>query len=219
MSFLPPPVGGKWSDWAESINRFLIRNINQLQFLRGGESAESDGLLMWDRAEEQVVVSYNGSFEHLRYGHGDYMLAYTTTTHTASSADTETLITWNNEALSKHISIDDTTTSRINFDHAGVYKINFSCEVQSGNSNSKTIYIWPKKNGTSLSYSTIVHSIKNSGESQVVTRSGLFQVAAGDYIEAAFSVSDTGLTIQGTAASSPYPAAPAATIMVTEADV
>ena len=223
MSLLPPPIGGTWNTWAEALNRFLIRNINQLQFLRGGESADNDGLLMWDRDENQVVVSYNGDFKHLRYGHSDYLLAYTTATHPpaspAPSADTEYLITWENEALSHHITVDDTTTSRINFEHAGTYKIDFSCEVQSGNSNSKTIYIWPKKNGTALSYSTMVHSVKNSGESQVITRSGIFQVAAGDYIEAAFSVSDTGLAIQGTTATSPYPAAPSATIIVAEVDV
>ena len=65
----------------------------------------------------------------------------------------------------------------------------------------------------------MVHSVKNSGESQVITRAGLFTVAANDYIEAAFSVSDTGLTIDGTAASSPYPAAPSATMVVTQVDV
>ena len=219
MSFLPPPIGGTWNNWAESLNRFLIRNINQLQFLRGGESADNDGLLMWDRDENQVVVSYDGSFRHLRYGHGDYLLAYTTATHSAASTNTEYLITWENEPLSHHVTVDDTTTSRINFEHAGTFKIDFSCELQSSNSNNKTIYIWPKKNGTSLPYSTMVHSVKNSGESQVITRSGIFQVEAGDYIESAFSVTDTGLSIQGTSASAPYPAASSATIIVTEVDV
>jgi len=217
--FPPPPLGPNWSDWGERLNSFLQRNLYRLNQLRGGESASDDGYLAWDREEDHMVVSRDGAYEPLNYGHNSHLLAYTTTTFTASAINTETLITWTNEAISNHISIDDTTTSRIVFEKAGTYKLEFSCELQSGNSNSKTIYIWPKKNGTSLAYSTMVHSVKNSGESQVITRAGLFTVAANDYIEAAFSVSDTGLTIDGTAASSPYPVAPSATMVITQVDV
>jgi hypothetical protein len=215
----PPPVGGRWNDWGERINSYLVRNLYRLPFLRGGESAADNGIIAWDAAEDHAVVTRTGSFEPLSYGHNSHLLAYTTTTFTATAADTETLITWTNEALSNHISIDDTTTSRIVFEKAGTYKLEFSCELASGNSNSKTIYIWPKKNGSSLSYSTMVHSVKNSGDRKVITRAGLFTVAANDYIEAAFSVSDTGLTIDGTAASSPYPASPSATMVITQVNV
>lgn len=215
----PPPVGGRWNDWGERINSYLVRNLYRLPFLRGGESAADNGIIAWDAAEDHSVVTRNGAFEPLSYGHNSHLLAYTTTTFTATAADTETLITWTNEALSNHISVDDTTTSRIVFEKAGTYKLEFSCELASENSNSKTIYIWPKKNGSSLSYSTMVHSVKNSGDRKVITRAGLFAVAANDYIEAAFSVSDTGLTIDGTAASSPYPASPSATIVITQVNV
>ena len=215
----PQPTGERWVDWAIRLNTYLNRVRTQLQHKITGESATSDGVVLYDPSEDHVVVSRDGAYEPLNYGHNSLLLAYTTTTFTASAADTETLITWTNEAISNHISIDDTTTSRIVFEKAGTYKLEFSCELQSGNSNSKTIYIWPKKNGTSLSYSTMVHSVKNSGESQVITRAGLFTVAANDYIEAAFSVSDTGLEIEGTAASSPYPTAPSATMVITQVDV
>lgn len=217
---LPPqPTGTLWSDWASRLNQYLVRIRTQLQHKAVNESAEVNGVVLYDPSEDHVVVSRSDAFEPLAYGHNSHLLAYTTTTFTASAVDTETLITWTNEAISNHISIDDTTTSRIVFEKAGTYKLEFSCELQSGNSNSKTIYIWPKKNGTSLSYSTMVHSVKNSGESQVITRAGLFTVAANDYIEAAFSVSDTGLTIDGTSASTPYPEAPSAVMVITQVDV
>lgn len=210
-------------DWAIRLVTYLNRIRTQLQHKVIGESAASDGVLLYDPSEDHAVVSRNNAFEPLSYGHNSHLLAYTTATHPPSSPppsiNTEYLITWENEEISNHISIDDTTTSRIVFEKAGTYKLEFSCELQSGNSNSKTIYIWPKKNGTSLSFSTMVHSVKNSGESQVITRAGLFTVAANDYIEAAFSVSDTGLTIAATTASSPYPAAPSATMVITQVDV
>lgn len=214
----PPPQGPRWQNWAERMNSFLIRNIGKLGSLRGGEKPSDDGIMAFDRDIAHAVLSKGDQFLPLAYGHNSYLAAWTTSTLTASAVDTETLISWTNE-VGEHINIDDTNTTRINFPYAGIYKLEFSCEIQSGNSNSKTIYIWPKKNGTNMANSTMVHSIKNSGESKVLTRSGIFTVAAGDYIEAAFSVSDTGLTIEGTAASSPYPAAPSAQILVTEVDV
>ena len=215
----PPPLGPTWNSWGERLNAFLQRNLYRLNFIRGGESAAEDGVLAWDREESQVAVSKDGVYEHLRYGHSDHMLAYTTATHSAASADTAYAITWENNPISQHIAVDDTTTSRIVFEHAGTYKVNFTAELQSGNNSSKTIYIWPRVNGTDVAYSTMVHSIKNSGESQIVTRSGIFQVNANDYLEAYFAVTDTGLTIDGSAATAFSPAAPSASILVTEVSI
>lgn len=215
----PPPLGPTWNSWGERLNAYLQRNLYRLNFIRGGESAAEDGVLAWDREEGQVAVSKDGVYEHLRYGHSDHMLAYTTATHSAASADTGYAITWENNPISQHIAVDDTLTSRIVFDHAGTYKVNFTAELQSGNSNSKTIYIWPRINGVDVPFSTIVHSVKNSGESQVVTRSGIFQVDADDYLEAYFAVTDTGLTIDGSAATAFSPAAPSASILVTEVSI
>ena len=214
----PPPQGPQWTGWAERLSTYLRRNMGKLGFKRGDETPSENGYMLYDREIDHMVISKDNSLQPVAYGHNSYLAAWTTSTLTASAVDTETLISWTNE-VGEHINIDDTTTSRINFPYAGTYKLEFSCEIQSGNSSSKTIYIWPKKNGTSMANSTMVHSIKNSGESKVLTRSGIFTVAAGDYIEAAFSVSDTALTIDGTAASSPYPAAPSAQILVTEIDV
>ena len=88
--------------------------------------------------------------------------------------------------------------------------------MQSGNNSDKTIYIWPRINGTDVPFSTMVHSVKNSGESKVVSRSGIFEVDADDYLEAVFAVTDTGLTIDGTAATAFAPAAPSASIIISE---
>ena len=215
----PPPLGPRWSDWAERLNTYIQRNMYKLRQLRGEESASDDGYLAWDRELESLVVSRNGEYEAVRYGHGDHLLVYTTATHSAASANTAYAITWENSAYGDHISVDNTVTSRIVFDHAGTYKLDFSCELQSGNSNSKTIYIWPRKNGVDLPFSTMVHSVKNSGESKVISRAGMFQVEADDYIEAMFAVTDTGLTIDGTAATAFAPAAPSATMVITEVDI
>ena len=105
------------------------------------------------------------------------------------------------------------------FTHAATYKLDFSCELLSSNASSKTIYIFPKINGTALDYSTMVHSITANGDHKTVSRSGIFTVTAGQYLEAFYAVTDTALTIQGSAATAFSPVAPSATLMVTEVKV
>ena len=212
----PQPTGSLWTDWAIRLNTYLNRVRTQLQHKFGDESAEQDGVFLYDPAIDHVVVSSNGVFEPLSYGHNCYAAFYTTVTHSAATTNTATAITWENTALSVDIDIDDTVTSRIVFTHGGTYQIDFTCEMQSGNNSDKTIYIWPRINGTDVPFSTMVHSVKNSGESKVVSRSGIFEVDADDYLEAVFAVTDTGLTIDGTAATAFAPAAPSASIIISE---
>jgi hypothetical protein len=212
----PQPSGSLWSDWAIRLNTYLNIIRNKLQFKDADDSASEDGIILWDPEIDHVVVSYDNVFEPLAWGHNSYGAFYSTATITAASINTATAIAWPSTALSQDVAIDGTYTSRIVFTYGGTYQIDFSCELTAANSNDKTVYIWPRKNGTDIPYSTIVHSVKNSGESKVVSRSGIFEVEAGDYIEAYFAVTDTGLTIDGSAATAFSPAAPSATIMVTE---
>lgn len=212
----PAPTGQLWTDWGIRLNTYLNRIRSLLQHKSGGESAETDGILLYDPEIDHVVVSSNGVFEPLSYGHNSYAAFYTTDTLTAASINTATGIEWDNTALSVDIAIDATYASRIVFEYAGTFQIDFSCELSSGNSNDKTIYIWPRINGTDIPYSTIVHSVKNSGERKVVSRSGIFEVEAGDYLEAYFAVTDTGLEISGSAATAFSPESPSATIVITE---
>ena len=215
----PPPLGESWTTWGERLNDFLVRTMNRLQYLRGDERASDNGILAWDNVQNAPAVSRDGEFVPLRYGHGDHLVVYTTATHSAASTNTAYAITWDSSAYGDHIAVDDTVASRVVFEHAGVYKLEFSCELQSGNNSDKTVYVWPRKNGTDLPFSTMVHSVKNTGESATISRSGIFQVEDGDYIEAMFAVTDTGLVIQGSAATAFSPAAPSAVMNIVEVDI
>jgi len=212
----PPPQGPQWSQWGERLNSWLIRTKDRLRYLTASDTASDNGIMMWDPSDEQVVVSYDGEYKALRYGHSDHMLAYTTATHSAASTNTAYAITWENNPIAEHIAVDSGTTSRIVFDHAGTYKIEFSAELVSSSASSKIIYIWPRVNGTDIPFSTIVTSIRNNGDRLVTSRSGIFTVEADDYLEAMFAVDDTDLEINGSAATAFSPAAPSATIIVTE---
>jgi hypothetical protein len=214
----PQPTGDRWTNWATRLNTYLNRVRTQLQHRFGDESAETDGVLLYDPEIDHMVVSTNGVFEPLSYGENCNASFYTTATHDAASADTAYAITWENTALAndKITIADSPNTSRIVFGHTGTYQIDFSAELQSQNLLFKTIFIWPRINGTDIPFSTIVHSLRNANESAVVSRSGVFEVEEGDYLEAMFAVSNVNLWIEGTAATAFAPAAPSATIIVTE---
>ena len=212
----PQPTGDRWTDWATRLNTYLGRIRSQLQHRSGNESAEVDGVILYDPNIDHIVVSSNGVFEPLSYGHNCYAAFYTTVTHSAATINTATAITWENTALSVDIDVDDTVTSRIVFTHGGTYQIDFSAELVSSNSSSKSIYIWPRVNGTDIPFSTIVTSISANGARLITSRSGIFEVEDGDYLEAMFAVDDTGLTIDGSAATAFAPESPSATITISE---
>lgn len=214
----PQPTGDRWSDWATRLNTYLNRIRTQIQHKFGGESAEEDGIFLYDPEIDHVVVSRNGVFEPLSYGENCNAAFYTTATHSAASADTAYAITWENTSLAndKITIAASPNTSRIVFGHTGTYQIDFSAELQSQNFLFKTIYIWPRINGIDVPFSTMVHSLRNANESMVVSRSAMFSVEEGDYLEAMFAVDNTNLWIEGTGATSFSPAAPSATIAISE---
>jgi hypothetical protein len=63
----PPPLGTNWKTWGERINSFLTSTRNKLQHKDATSKATEDGILMWDEAQNAVVVSKNGAWVKLQY--------------------------------------------------------------------------------------------------------------------------------------------------------
>ena len=63
----PPPLGNNWKTWGERINYFLTSTRNKLQYYDADAKATEDGILMWDEAQNAVVVSKNGVWVKLKY--------------------------------------------------------------------------------------------------------------------------------------------------------
>jgi len=62
ISAPPPPLGENWKAWGERLVSFLARDKDKLRYLTDGESAAEDGVLMWDRTNQTIVVSKNGAW-------------------------------------------------------------------------------------------------------------------------------------------------------------
>lgn len=215
----PPPLGDLWTEWGERLNTYLVRFMNRIQFKQTDDSASDDGVFLWDREINQPVVSYNNEWVPLAYSYNSYGAFYTLTTQAATTINTATAITWGNTAVASGVSVDSVVTSRINFSRAGTYEIHFSAEMHSESSSAKTMYMWPRINGTDVPGSTMVNVITANNQRKTVSRSGLFQVESGDYLEAMFAVDDLDLDLHGIAATAFCPASPSVTLVITEVTV
>jgi hypothetical protein len=63
----PPPLGSDWKPWGERLNSFLTTTRNKLQFYNSDSKATQDGIIMWDEAQNAVVVSKNGAWVKLKF--------------------------------------------------------------------------------------------------------------------------------------------------------
>jgi hypothetical protein len=136
-----------------------------------------------------------------------------TTDQTAASINTAYALTYTS-SIAEGVT-NGTPASRIVFAEAGQYMISFSAQISAGSSSSVDFYFWPRINGSDVTGSTMVNTLKNNGARLVVSRSSIFTVAAGDYLEAYWAVSDTNGFLDATAATAFAPAAPASTIAIT----
>jgi hypothetical protein len=84
----------------------------------------------------------------------------------------------------------------------------------SSSASTVTFWFWPRVNGVDVSKATMKNSLHNNGAVFITSRSAIFQLNAGDYLEAMWAVDSTDGSLQAAAATAFAPAAPAATISI-----
>ncbi len=211
-ALIPPPVGPDWKIWARQISSFLSRTMPSIQFRAGGETAATNGILLWDDDAGYPVVSKNGEFRQIVLSDGQYEGAITAD-QTAAAIDTAYALTYT-PATADGIT-NGTPASRIVFEEGGHYMASFSAQITSTSGSTVTFYFWPRINGVDAPNSTIVASLHQNGATTVVSRSTTFDVQAGDYLEAMWAVDRTNGYLEATAATAFSPAAPATTLGIT----
>lgn len=208
----PEPNGDDWKAWARRLMQYLGQTRIPLVQQTGDEAAADDGLLMWDRDNLYPVVSKNGAWVQVVLEDGQYSGAITSNV-TAASTNTAYALTFTS-GVADGIA-NGTPSSRLVFDEAGQYMISFSAQIVSSSASTVTFWFWPRVNGTDVTGSTMKNSLHNNGATFVTSRSAIFDLNAGDYLEAMWAVDDTNGSLQVAAATAFAPAAPAATIAIT----
>ena len=183
---------------------------------REGDIRYADGS-NWSAGQGENIYWYDGAQWIAMSGAGgagDYAQFYDTSNQIAAAVDTGQGVTWGGTAYSRGVSVDTVDTTKINFTHSGRYYIDFTATIHSENASAKEIYFWPAKNGTDIANSGMVHSLDTNDHRKTISRSGIFEMSAGDYLQAMWATSDTDLDLHGLAASAFAPAIPSATLSV-----
>jgi hypothetical protein len=112
------------------------------------------------------------------------------------------------------VAIDGTYATRIVFSQAGKYMVNFTAQLSSQSASAKTFWFWPRINGTDIPGSTMRITLHDNDEAKTVARGGIFEVSAGDYLEAMWAVDSLNTSLKAYAAETFCPAVPSVTLLV-----
>ncbi len=217
---LPQYVKKELDNISATVNNIADGNVEKVYVEppkpRAGDKRYADGT-NWNPGQGENLYYYDGT-NWIAYaggsGAGDFVQVGDTTSHTASAINTPTAITLDTLAYSQGISINSTDTSKVEFTHSGTYYIHFSCLLESSSANSKDIWIFPRVNGVDIPGSTIFHTLADNGHKRTLSKGGIFEITAGDYLQAVFAVSSLALAIVPQPATSFAPSAPSASIEI-----
>jgi hypothetical protein len=208
-----PPLTENLSAWGENLRRYLARALNQLDAKDASATAAEDGILLWDRTNGYPVVSKSGEFRQIVLADG-YAFLGQDINITAAAINTAYAITYDTPPMANGISLG-TPASRIVFEEGGTYLLAFSAQLTSTSSSTVTFRFWPRINGTDVAGSTIVANLHQNDATFVVSRSAVFQVSAGDYLEVMWATTSTSGYLQAAAATAYAPAAPSTSLSIT----
>ena len=213
MSRMLPPITLDINQWAENMRRYLGRALDQLGFKETYSSASQPGVILWDNVNGYPVVSKGGEWRQivLEDGHANFIK---TADVTAALANTAYKITYDAPVGNSGIT-QGTPASRIVFEEAGEYVLAFSAQVSSTSASTVHFYFWPSINGVDAANSGMATALHQNNATLVTSRTQIFTVAAGDYLEVNYMFDSTNGFLNYTAAASPVPAIPASTLSIT----
>jgi hypothetical protein len=217
-----PQQGGSQREVAEIVNRVLDGKINSLGYvtLATGDatsttlydariSPESLILLMPSSAAAMADPVPFGSFSD-------------STDQAAANTTTAYAVTYNTTDFSKGISV--VSNSRITFETAGVYNIQFSIQFANDDVQIQDVDVWFRKNGTDIANSNSKFSVPNSHggtDGHLIASLNFYvEVVANDYIQIMWATTSTLVTIEHLAAQTTptRPATPSVIVTANKID-
>ena len=217
---VPTPNKDNMLRWAQDIHNYLRGADNAvveaqtvlLQHQVGGEKASVDGLLMWD-TNGYPVVSKSGEWRPIVISDGHALFGQDADI-TAAAINTAYPIQYDAPFFANDISLDPTFPTRIVFSEGGLYNISFTAQISSSSASTVNFRFWPRVNGVNAAGSTMVASLHSNGSTTVVSRSTLWQFAAGDYLQVMWAVDTLTGILKAHAATAYSPVSPSTTLSI-----
>ena len=149
-------------------------------------------------------VQISGWFQNY---HGAF---YDTTDQTASAINTQQLITLNTSAITNGVTL--VSGSQVTVANAGTYNAQFSIQLANADSQDQDVWVWFKKNGTTIADSggrVTVVSKHGSIDGHLIAIWNIFvTLAANDYLQLYWETTSTSCRIEQIPAAGDHPAAP-----------
>lgn len=212
MRFGIPVIGQDLRGWGEELRRFLARTWDNLSFKASDASPASDGIILWDADGGYPVVSKGGVWRQIVLADG-YAIFSQDADITAAAPDTAYKIALDNISA-QGITLTGSPLTEITFVEGGLYSIAFTAQIASTSSSTVNFRFWPRVNTVDVAGSTIVASLHNNGATITVSRTAIFNFAAGDVLNAMWATDSTSGSLKAHAATSYAPAAPSVTMAI-----
>ena len=181
-----------------------IVNIETIKtkFEGGDYPRSSDYIDMIDTLAALPVASY-GSF-------------YDTSTLTLSNASATYAIPLNTTAEASGVSV--VSGSRITVANAGVYNLQFSCQLDKTDNSNDLVNIWLSKNGTNVANSNTQVTVLGNNGKLVASWNFVLTLAANDYVQIMLQSPDTHMRVvaSGTQTNPARPAVPSSIVTLVQ---
>jgi hypothetical protein len=194
-----PPYGGDQRAVAEVVNGIMngkTNNIGTVTLATGGaiSTTINDARIGSDSKIILAPASAAAFADAVPYG--SFQDA---TDQTAANTTTAYTITFDTTDYSNGVTLSN--SSRINVKNAGVYNFQFSIQFKNTTNDTEDVDVWFRKNGTDIPKSNSRFGLatrKAAGDPYLMIGSLNFfvELAANDYIQLMWRVSDIGVSIE-----------------------
>lgn len=160
-----------------------------------------------DNITGTLLGDYGGRFIDCPIG-----LFFSTATQTAAAANTGYPVTYTASYFGDGVSL--ASGSRVVASYAGVFNFQFSAQLNSTNSSSKDVFVWMRRNGTDIGYSTRKYTLAGTGQNVAITWDFDLDLDEDEYLEVIWATTDVNVTLAATAPTAPHPGIASAVISV-----
>ncbi len=217
-----PQQGGSQREVAEIVNRVLDGKINSIGDLTLATGDATSTTLNDARISPESLILLMPSSAAAMADPVPYGAFSDSTDQAAASTTTAYAITYNTTDFSKGISV--VSNSRVTFETAGVYNVQFSIQFANEDVQIQDVDVWFRKNGTDIANSNSKFSVPNSHggtDGHLIASLNFYaEVVANDYIQVMWATTSTLVVIEHLAAqtSPTRPATPSVIVTANKID-
>ena len=155
-----------------------------------------------------AVVGRNGG----RYIDCPNGVFFNTADQTFAAINTAYPVVFNQTYLNNAVSV--VSSSQITVTVGGVYNFQYTGQVLTTSSSAKTLYLWIRRNGTDIGYSTRAYTLDVNNSLSEIAFSFNIDLGVDEYVELVIAKDALGIQLEARTATAPHPGIPSSVMSV-----